>query len=93
MMNFASNSALGKSLKFVDLGLLPSKTVDKLYSVFVPATRAEGLIDSSNWRVSRHVIEEVSVLIVSEAKLYSDYIKNYEFEIMNVFERENNSGI
>ena len=29
---------------------------------------------------------------VSEAKSYSDYIKNSEFETMNVFERENNSG-
>ena len=30
--------------------------------------------------------------IVSEAKAYSDYIKNSEFETMNAFEQENSSG-
>ena len=29
---------------------------------------------------------------VSEAKVYRDYIFKNEFETMNVFERENNSG-
>ena len=41
-MNFASNSVFGKTPKFVDLGLSPAHTTDKLKSVIGPATRAEG---------------------------------------------------
>ena len=47
-MNFTSNSVLGKTPKFVDLGLLPAHTTDKLKSVIKPATRAGGLTDHSN---------------------------------------------
>ena len=42
--------------------------------------------------MSRHCIAEVTADRVSQEKSYSDYIKNSEFETMNVFERENNSG-
>ena len=73
----------------MDLGLLPANTADKIDSVFAPTTRAEGFTDSSNWLVSRHVIAEVAEGRVSKAKAYIDYIKNSEFETMNVFEREN----
>ena len=55
----------------------------------VAATRAEGLVDSSNWITSGHGIAEVAEVRVSEVKVYRDYIKISEFETMIVFEREN----
>ena len=57
-MNFASNSVLGETPKFVDLGLSPVHTTDKLKSVISPATRSGGLTDHSNWIASRHCIAE-----------------------------------
>ena len=90
-VNFASNSVFGKNPKFVDLGLSAAHTADKLNSTFVPATRVGGLTDNSDGLTYSHGIEKVTVDRVSEAKSYSDYIKNSEFETMNVFERENNS--
>ena len=39
-----------------------------------------------------HRIAEVTGYRVSEEKAYSDYVKNSEFETINIFERENNSG-
>ena len=92
-MNFTSNSVFGETPKFVDLGMSPAHTTDKLKSVIVPATRVEGCLDHSNWLASRHRIAEVTADRASEAKLYSDYIKNSESETMTVFEQENNSGI
>ena len=92
-MKFASNSVFGEAPKFVDLVLSSAHTADKLKSIFDPANRAEGLTDNSNGFASRHRIAEVTADRVSEAKAYSDYIKNSEFETMNVFERETNSGI
>ena len=35
-MNFMSNSVLGKSPDFLDLGLLPYNIADKINSVFAP---------------------------------------------------------
>ena len=91
-VNFASNSVFGETPKFVDLGLSPSNTADKLKTIFVHATRAGGLTDNSDGLTSSHAIANVTADRVSEAKAYSDYIKNSEFETMNVFEFENNSG-
>ena len=91
-MNFASNSVFGETPNFVDLGLLPAHTADKLKSILIPATRSGGLTDNSDGLTSSHGIAKVTVDRVSEAKAYSDSIKNYEWETMNVFERENNSG-
>ena len=76
----------------MDLGFSPAHTADKLKSVFVPATRAGGLTDNSDGLTSSHGIAKVTGDRVSEEKAYGDYIKNYEFETMNFFERENNSG-
>ena len=90
-VNFASNSVFGKNPKFVDLGLLPAHTADKLKSIFVSTTRARGLTDNSDRLTSSHGIEKVTADRASEAKAYSDFIKNSEFETMNVFEFENNS--
>ena len=73
----------------MNLGLSPAHTTDKLMSVIGPYTRVEGLTDISNWLASRHGMEEVKVGRVSEAKAYSNYIKNSEFETTEVFEREN----
>ena len=84
---------LGKTPKFVDLRLLTVNTADEINSVFTTVTRAEGLMDHSNWFTYRHHIAEVTADRVREAKAYSDYIKNHEFETMNIFEQEDNSGI
>ena len=91
-VNFASNSVFGENPKFVDLGLSPAHTVDKLKSIFVAATRVGGLTDNSDGLTSSHDIVKVTEDRVSEAKAYSDYIKNSEFETMNILEFENNSG-
>ena len=90
-MVFTSNSVLGKSPNFLDLGLPLANTADKLKSVFAPTTIFEGLTDNSDWLASRHGYKEVPVRRVSEAKAFSDYIKKSEFETTKVFERENNS--
>ena len=47
-MNFASNAVFGKNPKFVDLGLSIAHTADKLKSVIGPATRVQGLTESSD---------------------------------------------
>ena len=91
-VNFASNSVFGETPMFVDLGLSPAHTADKLKFIFVLATRAEELTDDTNGFLSSHGIAKVTADRVSEAKVYSDYIKISWFETMNVFERENNSG-
>ena len=91
-MNFASNAVFSENPKFVGLGLWPAHTADKLKSIIGHATRVRGLTDNSDRLASRHGIAKVTADRVSEAKAYSDYIKNYEFEIMKVFEFENDSG-
>ena len=79
-MDFASNSVIGKIPNFMDLGLSPAHTTDKLNSVIGPTTRVEGLTYRSDSLASRHGIEEVTVGRVSEKKAYIDYIKHSEFE-------------
>ena len=91
-INFASNSVFGKTPRFVDLGLSAAHTADKLKSIFAPDTRSRGLTYNSDGLTSSHGIAEVTADRVSEEKAYSDYIKKSEFETMNIFERENNSG-
>ena len=49
-------------------------------------------MDNSDGLKSSHPIEAVKADRVSKAKAYSDYIKNPEFETMNVFELEHNFG-
>ena len=75
-MNFVSNTVLGESPKFVDLRLSAAHTADKLKSVIGPATRFRRLTDNSDGLTSRHGIAKVTADRVSEAKAYSDYIKN-----------------
>ena len=50
-------------------------------------------MDSSNELSSSHGIVKVTADIVSEAKAYSEYIKNSEFETMKVFEFKNILGL
>ena len=69
-MNFASNSVLGETPKFVDLWLSAVNTADKPNSVFSPVTRAEGLMGSLNYFVASHGIAGVTTEIFSEAKAY-----------------------
>ena len=84
-INYASNSVFGETPKFVDLGLSPAHTADKLKSIFFPATRVGGLTDNSDGLTSSHSIAKVTADRANEAKAYSDYIKNSEFKTMNVF--------
>ena len=91
-MNFASNPVLGESPKFVDLRLSTAHTADKLKSVIGPVTRAGGLTDNSDRLTPSHGISKVAADRVSEAKAYSDYIKNSGFETMKFFEFKKNSG-
>ena len=60
-MDFASNSVVSESPNFMDLGLSPANTTDKLKSVIVPTTRVEGFVDISNWIASRRGCEEFTV--------------------------------
>ena len=71
--------------------ILTVHTADKLKYVIGPATRVRGLTDNTDGILSSHGISKVAVDRVSETKVYSDYIKNSEFETMKVFEFENNS--
>ena len=89
MMDFTSNAFIGKSPNFMDLGLSPAHTTGDLKSVISRATRIEGLKYSSDSLASKKGIEEVTFERVSEVQAYINYIKNLEFETMNVFEREN----
>ena len=74
------------------MGLLTAHTADKLKYVISPATRAGGLTDNTDELTPMHGIAEVTADRVSEVKVYSDYIKNSEFETIKVFEFESNSG-
>ena len=67
------------------MGLSPAHIADKLKLHFVPATRDRGLTNNPDGLTSSHGIAKVTEDRVSEAKAYSDYIKNSEFETMNVF--------
>ena len=53
-IDFVSYSVIGESPNFLDLGLSPANTEDNLKSVFLPATRVEGLTDNFNWLSSMH---------------------------------------
>ena len=88
-MNFASNSVLSETPKFLDFGLSPAHTMEKLKSVIGPATRAGGLTNNFDWLEYQHCIAEVTEGRVREIQAYSDYIKKSEFENRNIFEREN----
>ena len=66
--------------------------MDKLKSVIGPSTRAGELTDNTDGLSSSHGIAKVTADRSSQAKRYSEYIKNSEFGTMNVFEFENNSG-
>ena len=57
-MNFASNPILGETPKFVDLGLSPAHTADKLNYVFAPATITVGCTDNSYCIASSNCIAE-----------------------------------
>ena len=73
-MDFGSNSVVSESPNFMDFGLSPSNTPDKLKSVIVPTTRVGRLTNVSNWPRPRHDIKEDKAEKVSETKSYSKYI-------------------
>ena len=57
-MNFVSNSVLGKTPKFVGLGLSLAHTMDELKSVIGPTIKSGGWTDHSDWLASRNLILE-----------------------------------
>ena len=58
-MNFDSNCIFSETQKFVDLGLSPAHTEDKLKSILDPATRAGGLTDIFNGITYSHGIAKL----------------------------------
>ena len=76
----------------MDLGLSTAHTANKIKSGIGPATRVRGLTDNTDRLTSSRGISKVAADRVSEAKAYSDYIKNSEFETIKVFEIRNDSG-
>ena len=56
-MDFGSNSILSESPNFMNFGLSPANTPDKLNSVLSPTTRVESLTNGSYWILPRHDIE------------------------------------
>ena len=87
-MDFGSNSVVVESPNFMGFRLSPANTTDKIKSVIGPTTRVQRLMNGFNFLASRNYIEEVTVEIVIEEKVYSDYIFKNEFETIKVFEQE-----
>ena len=73
-MDIGSNYVVSESPNFMDFGLSPVNTPNKLKYVIVPTTRVRRLTNGSDRLASRHDIEEVTVERGSEAKVYSHYI-------------------
>ena len=80
-----SNSVLGESPNIVYLEMSPANTGDKLKYVFAPDTIFEGFTDDSECILSMNGYKDVTVVRVSEMKLFSKYIKNSEFETTKFF--------
>ena len=88
-MGFLSNFVISKSPNLMDLGLWPANTMNRLKAVISPNIRVEGMTDIFDWLMCMHGWKEVMVGRVRDAKVFSDYIKNNEFETIKVFEWEN----
>ena len=80
-MELGGDCVVAKSPNSIGFRLLPTNTTDKLKSVIVSTTRVGRLTNGSNLLASRHGIEEVTVEIVSEAKLVNDYILKMSLKI------------
>ena len=91
-MDFGRNSDVIKSPNFMEFGLWPAKTPDKIESVIVPTTRVGRLANGPNRIRTRHDIEEVTADRVGGTKSHIDYILKSDFETMRKiqdFERGN----
>ena len=73
-MEFGSNSVAAESPNFMNFGLSPANTPDKLKFITVPTIKVGRLMNVSNWIQPRHNIEEVKAERMSKAKAYNDYI-------------------
>ena len=80
-MDLSINSVVTESPNFMDLGLSPTSTTDKLKSVIGPTTIFEGLMDISNWIAYTHGCKKLTMGIVSEAKAFIDYIKKMSLKL------------
>ena len=67
-MNFGSDTVLVKNLNFINSGLSPVNTTDKLRSVIVLTTRFGRPTNGSDWLHPRHDIEEATAYRVIETK-------------------------
>ena len=91
-MDFGHNCVVSESPNFMNFGLLPANTRDKLKSVIFPTTRVGRTRNVSHWLRPRHYIEEVTADRVSEKKSHSNYILKSKFETtreIKDLEREN----
>ena len=88
-MQFGSDSVVTPNPNFVNFRIASVNATDRLGLVSATTTILGRPTLSSDWLQHGHDIEEVTAEKVSEAKAYSDYILENEFETMRVFEREN----
>ena len=56
-MDLASNPVVAKSPNYMDLGMSPDNTMDKLKSVIIPTTRVGRPKKGSDWLQPGHDIE------------------------------------
>ena len=90
-MNSGSDTVLSKNPNFMNFGMLPTNTPDKLRSGIVPTTRVGRPTNVFNWIRPRHDIEESTADRVIKMKQKNHYNYKNDFETMReiqYFERE-----
>ena len=90
--NFGSDTVLSKNPNFMNFGLLPVNTTDKLRSIIVLTARVGGPRNGSNWLQSGHDIEEAKLDRVRKTKANNHYNFKSYFKTMReiqYFEQEN----
>ena len=91
-MNFRSDTVLSENPNFMNLGLSPVNTTDKLESVPFPTTIFGRPKNGSNWLQPGHDIKESTAYRVIETRENNHYNFKSDFENMRdiqYFEREN----
>ena len=95
-MNFRSDTVLSENPNFMNFGLSPVNTTDKLGSVIAPTIRVGITTNFSDWLQPWHDIEETKADGVIETKSRNHYNFKSDYETMREiqdFERGNISMI
>ena len=79
-MNFGSDIVLSKNLNFMNFGLSPVNTTDKLGSVINPTTRFGMPTNGSDWLQPGHDIEESTADGLSKLKAKNHFNFKSDFE-------------